>query len=195
MGQCWTAFTEAGAFLKQERERAHSVTCTMPTAVRGSAPEQVPRSSHQHSPLVPPTSFIDPVRMHSEAQGKPNPGHWGKRHPEPSVPATGVNRRRGAPRGAPFTGPHACLWGEALCPFVGTGPQACPASAALPDSSCKESGASPGAGHPPGSTPPVGSRKLVEHPRTSQWQLYPVPGPTPGGARGPGHAPDLVPLP
>lgn len=66
--QCWTAFTEAGAFHKLERECADSVTRTMPTSVCGSAPEQVPRSSHQHSPLVPPTSFTDPVRMHSEVE-------------------------------------------------------------------------------------------------------------------------------
>lgn len=66
--QCWTAFTEVGAFHKQERECADSVTRTMPTSVRGSAPEQVPRSSHQHSPLVPPTSFTDPVKMRSEVE-------------------------------------------------------------------------------------------------------------------------------
>lgn len=79
-----------------------SVTCTMPTAVCGSAPEQVPRrSSHRHSPLVPPTSFIDPVRMHSEvklqAQVKSNPGSWGNRHPESSVPATGSERETQPP--------------------------------------------------------------------------------------------------
>lgn len=166
-----------------------SVTRTMPTTVRGSAPEQVPRRSfHQHSPRVPPTSFTDPVRRHSEvklqAQVKSNPGSCGKRHPEPSVSATGSEQEA-----------QACLWGGALCLSAGTGPEACPASAALPDSSWKESGASPGGGHPPGSAAPVGTRRPGEHPQTSQWQFYLVPGPTPGRACGPGHTPDLVPLP
>lgn len=93
-----------------------SVTRTMPTTVSGSVPERVPRRSfHQHSLLVPPTSFTDPVRRHSEvklqAQVKSNPGSWGKRPPEPSVPATGSEQEAKATPQPPGSPIHraACL--------------------------------------------------------------------------------------
>ena len=186
-------------------------THAMSTRVHRSKPTQIQRKTTNSAPLSLPNHLLDPVKMDSDvklqAQVKSNSGGRGRdtqslASPPPKeelghpfLQPPGVTSRHSMPPGAPFRGPHACLLGEArFCPQEPFQRPAQPLQY-CPHSSWKESRASPQVRHPPRSTVPAGTRKPGAYPLTSEWRFYPVPGHTPGGALGPGHAHDLVPLP
>lgn len=141
--QCWTAFTEAGAFHKQERECADCLShARCPPQFAAPRQSRSPGEAATDSPLVPQHHLLT-------RRGCARRGNFrlrlnlalevgGRDTQNPVSLPPGVNGRHSPPPhplGAPRTGPHACLWGETLCLSAGTGPEVCPASAALPDSS------------------------------------------------------------